>query len=104
MSVNGVNLQSIIQTADPRFGADVAAKTEGSAFGAIFDSFMGMVGEANRLENEANQWQLDFVTGKTDDMLAVTLAQEKAYTSLNFTVQVTNRLIEAYREILRIAM
>jgi len=35
-------------------------------------------------------------------MLAVILAQEKAYTSLNFTVQVTSRIIDAYREIMRI--
>jgi flagellar hook-basal body complex protein FliE len=31
----------------------------------------------------------------------VLMAQDRAYSSLNFTVQVTNKIIESYREIIR---
>ncbi|MDL2248873.1 flagellar hook-basal body complex protein FliE [Tyzzerella sp. OttesenSCG-928-J15] len=43
---------------------------------------------------------MDYITGKTDDMLAVVTAEQRAYTALNFTVQVTNKVVEAYKQII----
>jgi len=56
------------------------------------------------LQIEDERLQIDYAAGRTDDILAVMLAQQKAYSSLNFTVQVTNKIIEAYREIMRISV
>ena len=77
---------------------------DASAFGQIFDATMQLFEDTNSLQLKADQLQLDYVTGRTNDMLAVILAQEKANTSLSFTVQVTNRVIEAYREIMRMQL
>ena len=73
----------------------------GDGFGTIFKTYMDLFSQTNDLQISAERIQLDFASGKTDDMLAVALAQEKAFTSLNFTVQVTTRIIEAYRELMR---
>jgi len=70
-------------------------------FENILQAYLGLVNQAGRLEGQAHNLQVEYALGNHDDMLAVILAQEMAYTSLHFTVQVTNRVIEAYREIMR---
>lgn len=70
-------------------------------FDSFFNAAMDLITETNDYQLAADQAQTDFATGKSDDILSVLLAQEKAYTSLNFTVQVTNKIIESYREIMR---
>ena len=85
----------------PAQAANVVPANASNVFGDIYDTALGALGRTNAYLNTANKAQLDFAAGKTDDILAVILAQEKAYSSLNFTVQVTNRVIEAYREIMR---
>ncbi len=79
-------------------------EASGEAFTSFFDASVNMINETSGLQTEAKQLQLDFASGKTDDILAVTLAQEKAMTALNFTVQVTNKLVDAYREIMQIQL
>lgn len=58
--------------------------------------------------NQLNQLQLgadksiqDMVLGKTDDIHSVMIALQKAQVSLQFAVQVRNKLVEAYQEIMR---
>ena len=74
------------------------------SFDTILGSFMNVVNETNFYQIQAEQLQTAYAAGQTDDMLAVMLAQEKAFASLNFAVQVTNKVIEAYREIMRMNM
>ena len=82
--------------------ASEAAKPKGvSPFSSFFDAAMDLVKETNQLQVVSENWQTDLATGKTDDILSVLLAQDRAYNALNFTVQVTNKIIEAYREIMR---
>ena len=70
-------------------------------FSAFFGAAMDMIQTTNEHQLSAERLQLDFATGRSDDLLAVQLAQDMANTSLNFTVNVTNRIIESYREIMR---
>ncbi|MCL2499219.1 MAG: flagellar hook-basal body complex protein FliE [Defluviitaleaceae bacterium] len=70
-------------------------------FSAFFGAAMDMMMASNEHQLHAERLQLDLATGRIDDILSVQLAQDRAATSLNFTVQVTNRIIESYREIMR---
>ncbi|MCL1989030.1 MAG: flagellar hook-basal body complex protein FliE [Firmicutes bacterium] len=72
-----------------------------SAFDSALQAAMEVLGETNLRQIESDIAQVNFATGATNDMLDVILAQERASSSLSFTVQVTNRVIEAYREIMR---
>jgi len=72
-----------------------------SPFSAFFDAAMNVMNDTNLMQHQADEMQLAFATGRTDDLLAVQMAMDRAFNSLNFTVQVTNRTIEAYREIMR---
>lgn len=75
-----------------------------SMFEQFYNAALDVVNETNLYQLQADQLQRDFAVGKTDNMLSVIMAQEQAATTLNFTVQVTNKVIEAYREIMRIQM
>ena len=97
--INEVSFQSIHSLPKP----NEPEKTSKSAFEGFFDAAVRLLDETNQIQRQNEQIQLDFATGRTDDILSVVLAMQRAYTSLNFTVQVTNRVIEAYREIMRIS-
>jgi len=73
-------------------------------FSDVLDKAVDLIKDTNRFQIERDIAQTKFATGEDDNMLTVLLAQEKAYTSLNFTVQVTNKIIESYREIMRMQM
>ena len=72
-----------------------------SAFDQFLQSAIDTVNETNMRIIESDIEQVNFATGRTNDMLTVVLAQERAGSALSFTVQVTNRIVEAYREIMR---
>ena len=75
---------------------------DGKVFEMFYNAALEVLDETNAQQLEADRLQIDFATGRTNNMLAVIMAQEQAATSLNFTVQVTNKLIESYREIIRL--
>ena len=75
-----------------------------SPFSAFFDAALNMVNDANRMQTDAYQAQLDFATGRLDDILAVQMAMDRASNALSFTTQITNRIIESYREIMRMQL
>jgi flagellar hook-basal body complex protein FliE len=79
---------------------DVAEESQ-SPFAAFFNAALNMLGDTNQMIAHQEQMQLDYATGRIDDLLAVQLSMDRASNALNFTVQVTNRVIESYREIMR---
>ena len=98
------NAKPIIEAANflrPPVGHPVDETQGAHSFESIFSAYMDMVNSAGRAEAQAQNLQIGYAMGTHDDMLAVILAQEAAYTSLFFTVQVTSRIIQAYQEIMR---
>jgi flagellar hook-basal body complex protein FliE len=45
---------------------------------------------------------MDFTLGNTDSTHELTVAQQKAYLSLQYTVAVKNGFLDAYKEIMQI--
>lgn len=70
-------------------------------FSAFFNAALNVVNDTNFMVAQYEQAQLDFATGRLDDILAVQMAMDRASNAVNFTAQVTNRIIESYREIMR---
>ena len=70
--------------------------------------FGAMLGEAiqnaNELQSRSEELMSMFALGETDDLLAVSLAQSKAKISLNFIIEIRNKVLEAYQEIMRMAI
>ncbi|MCL2223868.1 MAG: flagellar hook-basal body complex protein FliE [Defluviitaleaceae bacterium] len=72
-----------------------------SPFSSFFNAALGTINDTNTMVANAEQMQLDFATGRIDDILSVQLAMDRASNAVTFTSQVTNRIIESYREIMR---
>jgi len=79
------------------------AKTDegGLSFQSIFKDAISDVKETNEtLEYEANR----LATGETDNLHDITIASTKASLSVELFVQLRNKALEAYNEIMRIGI
>lgn len=83
-------------------GGGLKTEETESSFGSFLDAFVNMYKETDMDIQTAQGLQLDMAMGKSDDIVGLTLAMEKASASLNFTVQITNKILEAYKEIMRL--
>lgn len=59
------------------------------------------ISTANTQVNQADTKLREFALGKTDNVHEVMMALEKAKTSFELVVEVRNRLLEGYQEIMR---
>jgi flagellar hook-basal body complex protein FliE len=82
--------------------------TAGSGSGAVKeqelnfgDLLRGALREVDRLQDEAEAANKAFVEGKIEDLHQVILAGEKAALALQMTLQVRNKVVEAYQELMR---
>ena len=57
--------------------------------------------EVNNLQKNADNITEEFALGKIDNVHEVTIATEKARTALNLTLAVQNKVVDAYKEIMR---
>ena len=66
------------------------------------DLLKANIKKANNMQLKADQLTEDFVLGKTDNIHQVMIASEKAETSMKLTLAVQNKVIDAYKEIMRL--
>ncbi|EIT85079.1 flagellar hook-basal body protein FliE [Fictibacillus macauensis ZFHKF-1] len=94
MSVQGVtNVASIPLTEN----IQQVKESEGS-FATVLQN---MLQETNGYEQASNQATNQLLTGKTDDISSVMVLAEKANLTLQTAVEVRNKVLEAYQEIMR---
>lgn len=59
------------------------------------------LGDVNKLQNDSAKASFDLAAGKLQDISQVTIAAEKANIALQLTMQVRNKMIDAYQEVMR---
>ncbi|HEW92846.1 MAG TPA: flagellar hook-basal body complex protein FliE [Thermotogaceae bacterium] len=59
------------------------------------------IDNVNELQKQADKLSNDFATGKISNIHEVIIAAEKASLSLKLTTEVRNRIVESFREIMR---
>ena len=59
------------------------------------------LGEVNSLQQNAATASYDLAAGKLQDISQVTIAAEKATIAMQLTMQVRNKVIDAYQEVMR---
>jgi flagellar hook-basal body complex protein FliE len=81
-------------------------KAVNSAIKETTDSFGATLGQAikdvNNLQNEAGKAVEQMVTGEATDLHQVMIAAEKAKTSFDLLMEVRNKAIDTYRELMRL--
>ncbi len=64
--------------------------------------FQENINKVNKLQLDSNQITEDFALGKTDNIHQVMIAGEKAETAMKLTLAVQNKVVGAYKEIMRL--
>lgn len=73
-------------------------KREGIQFTQIMKDALYRV---NELQTEGDEYRNLLITGELDSFHELTIAQEKANVALQLTLSVRNKVLDAYREIMR---
>lgn len=74
----------------------------GGVGGASFaDTLNQAIGQVNQLQKSADKASADLATGRTDNVADVMIASEKADIALRLMMQVRNKVIDAYQEIMK---
>ena len=81
-----------------------SVKDENNIFEEFYQVAINLIEDTNKLELESDQKSLDFAMGKDVNIENVLIAQEKANILLQFTIQVRNKAVESYKEIMRMPL
>jgi flagellar hook-basal body complex protein FliE len=95
ISYSPMNMMSTIQ---PRENEGVGAAEVSKQFGTFLNNALNKLQEQQATVDKLNQ---SFVKGELSDVHQLTIASEKASLGLELTVQVRNKVLEAYQEIMR---
>ena len=78
--------------------------TSGSSETSFADTLKNAINEVNELQQVSNKKMQDLSVGRTDNVADVMIAAEKADVALRVMVQVRNKIIDAYNEIMRMQL
>ncbi len=70
--------------------------------GSFADVLRQVFAEANQAELQAARLSEQMLTGQVEDVSQVVIAAQKAELSLQLAIQVRNKLLEAFQEIMRL--
>ena len=105
MAVSAINGGEAIQSA--LLNTYNTAKVEQdnkTAFDSLFHSAIQMYKDADDLQNAAEQSEINFALGYATSTHDLGIAQQKANIALQYTVKVTNKALEAYKELMNMQL
>lgn len=65
------------------------------------DFFKNALNEVNKLQTESEDYSKLLALGQVDNIHDVTIASEKAKIALQMTLAIRNKVVDAYKEIMR---
>lgn len=65
------------------------------------DTLKKFVSDVNSLQNQASESIEKLATGEVEDVHQVMIAVEEANTAMEFMLEIRNKIMEAYQEIMR---
>ncbi|NMC33256.1 MAG: flagellar hook-basal body complex protein FliE [Veillonellaceae bacterium] len=85
----------------PSAGTLKTTESTEKSFGQFLSEALDNV---NDLQKKADQASTDLATGKIEDISEVVIAAEKAAVALQLTIQVRNKMLESYQEMMRMSV
>jgi flagellar hook-basal body complex protein FliE len=82
----------------PSGATGISAPDAGKTFA---DTLKEAVGNVNEAQKTADKSMQDLATGRTDNVADVMITTEKADIALKLMVQVRNKIIDAYQEVMK---
>ncbi len=103
--INGLQMAAGVSAPERTSLTGVLGEKEDKAEGTLFDSFLNSAIDNIRTTNEylsrAEDEELKFALGETENAHDLTIALQKASTALQYTVAVRDKLLEAYKELMQ---
>ena len=65
------------------------------------DTLKGLIHDVDRMQKTAEESSRRLVTGQIEDVHQVMIAMEEAQTSFQLMMEIRNKIIDAYKEVLR---
>jgi flagellar hook-basal body complex protein FliE len=96
MPIQAVNASKLAMTQSG--GTNAAKSSTEKPFGQFLTDALDNV---NELQKKADQASTDLATGRIEDISQVVIAAEKAAIALQLTIQVRNKMLESYQEMMR---
>lgn len=81
---------------------DKTDKTD--SFSDVLSAAMGSIGETNDLQNAAEQEEVRFALGESDNTHDLLVSETKAAVALQYTVAVRDKIIDAYKELMQMSI
>lgn len=101
MKIDAINQNSFTQALQ-KFEKIAGPSEESGAEKTGFKEMLGnQIGEVNKMLQGADKAANDVAVGKSENLHEAMVSFEKAETALKFLVQVRNKAIDAYQEIMR---
>src|SRR5438128_701507 len=101
INVTPASLESIQRGDDLGFPVSGSEKTEGA--GKSFGQFLqDAISEVNKAQVHAGDMAARFAAGEPMDVHQVMIAAQEAGVALNLAVQVRNKVVDAYQELMRV--
>ncbi len=75
--------------------------SQNSKAGSFQGILEGAIGQVEQSRVHAEQMARDFITGETDELHSVALATQRAELEFDLLLQIRNKAVAAYQEIMR---
>lgn len=101
MAVSAISGNEAIQNAlFNSYNTAEVEKDNKTAFDNLLNSAINMYKQADDLQNAAEESEINFALGYATSTHDLAIAQQKANITLQYTVKVTNKALEAYKELM----
>ncbi len=95
------DIQSALGKLTPEVSVNKSADDATQSFSQMLNDFVGNV---NNLQNGANEAIDKMASGQSADVHEVMMAMEKAKVSFDLLLQVRNKMLDAYKQIMQMQM
>ena len=100
--VNGISgIPSIESTALGKTLLGKDSRVDGTLFDSFLNSAIDNIKTTNTYLSDAENEEIKFALGETENTHDLTIALQKASTALQYTVSVRDKLLDAYKEIMQ---
>ncbi len=103
-ALNGIGGTSVVRDTSSLTGvlSEKKEKADGTMFDAFLNTAIDNIKATNSYLSDAENEEIRFALGETENTHDLTIALEKASTALQYTVAIRDKLMEAYRELMQI--
>lgn len=99
-----IDKSQVLQQAHATQGAAQTGATGTNAAGGFADTLHSALGAVNASQQRADTMSAAYETGQTQDVAKVMLARQEASVGFEATLQVRNKLLSAYQDIMKMGV